>query len=133
MGLPSLAGVEALVHIHPVVRGLPIASFHCRVGFAPALCLAAALLDGTAKCPESLCPMSVFPHWGDVTPSPARTLLLGHRSYGLIRQSPLALLSFGLSLVQEVSAGCFQPLLPPGSLRCAFGNGTRKLVVKNDI
>src|SRR5712692_12075304 len=59
MGLPSLAGVEALVHIHPVVRGLPIASFHCRVGFAPALCLAAALLDGTAKCPESLCPMSV--------------------------------------------------------------------------
>src|SRR5712692_5749011 len=66
MGLPSLAGVEALVHIHPVVRGLPIASFHCRVGFAPALCLAAALLDGTAKCPESLCPMSVFPHWGDV-------------------------------------------------------------------
>src|SRR5712692_4309311 len=66
MGLPSLAGVEALVHIHPVVRGLPIASFHCRVGFAPALCLAAALLDGTVKCPESLCPMSVFPHWGDV-------------------------------------------------------------------
>ena len=29
------------------------------------------------------------------TPSPARTLLLGHRSYGLIRQSRLALLSFG--------------------------------------
>src|SRR5216684_3394165 len=66
MGLPSLAGVEALVHIRPDFRGLPIASFHCRVGFAPALCLTAALLDGTAKCPESLRPMSVLPHWGDV-------------------------------------------------------------------
>src|SRR5260370_42179053 len=64
MGLPSLAGVEALVHIHPVVRGLPIASFHYRVGFAPALCLAAALLDPTANCPHSLCPMSVFPPTG---------------------------------------------------------------------
>src|SRR5712692_6284512 len=121
MGLPSLAGVEALVHIHPVVRGLPIASFHCRVGFAPARCLAAALLDGTAKCPESLCPMAALPPTGETcTPSPARTLLLGHRSCGLIRQSRLALLSFGLSLVQEVSAGCFQPLLPPGSSRRYF-------------
>jgi hypothetical protein len=54
------------------------------------------------------------------TPSPARTLLLGHRSYGLIRQSRLALLSFGLSLVQEVFAGCYQPLLPPGSSRRYF-------------
>jgi hypothetical protein len=51
------------------------------------------------------------------TPSPARTLLLGHRSYGLIRQSRLALLSFGLSLVQEVFAGCYQPLLPSGPSR----------------
>jgi hypothetical protein len=54
---------------------------------------------------------------GACTPSPARTLLLGHRSYGLIRQSHLALLSFGLSPVQEVFAGCYQPLLPPGSSR----------------
>jgi len=84
----------------------------------PALCLTAALLDGTAKCPESLCPMSVLPLTGKTcTPSPARTLLLGHRSCGLIRQSRLALLSFGLSLVQEVCAGCYQPLLPPGSSR----------------
>jgi hypothetical protein len=82
----------------------------------PALCLTAALLDGTAKCPESLCPMSVLPPTGETyTPSPARTLLLGHRSYGLIRQSRLALLSFGLSLVQEVFAGCSQPLLPTGT------------------
>src|SRR5260370_16075098 len=76
MGLPSLAGVEALVHIHPVVRGLPIASFHCRVGFAPALCLAAALLDGTAKCPESLCPMAALPPLG----RRVRRLLRGHYS-----------------------------------------------------
>ena len=82
----------------------------------PALCLTAALLDGIAKCPESLCPMSVLPPTGETcTPSPARTLLLGHRSYGLIRQSRLALLSFGLSLVQEVFAGCSQPLLPTGT------------------
>src|SRR5712692_1673092 len=76
MGLPSLAGVEALVHIHPVVRGLPIASFHCSVGFTPALCLAATLLDGTAKCPESLCPMLVFPTSG----RRIHCLLRGHYS-----------------------------------------------------
>src|ERR1035437_3865913 len=41
-----------------------------------------------------------YPPIGETcTPSPARTLLLGHRSCGLIRQSRLALLSFGLSLV----------------------------------
>src|SRR5271170_1269792 len=43
----------------------------------PALCLTAALFDGTAKCPESLCPVSVLPPTGETcTPSPARTLLL---------------------------------------------------------
>lgn len=92
--------------------------FHCRVGFAPALCLTAALLDGTAKCPESLCPLSVLPP-------------LGRRVHHLLREryssviaptdsfaNPiLALLSFGLSLVPEVFAGCFQPLLPLGSSR----------------
>jgi hypothetical protein len=56
--------------------------------------------------------MTVLPHRGDVHPPPARTLLLGHRSYGLIRQSQMALLSFGLGLVQEVFAGCYQSLLP---------------------
>ena len=37
--------------------------------------------------------------------------------YGLIRQSPPAPLSFGLSLVRGVSAGCYQPLLPAGPSR----------------
>src|SRR5216684_6185045 len=69
----------------------------------------------SAQSPFAQCRYS--PTGETCTPSPARTLLLGHRSYGLIRQSRLALLSFGLSLVQEVSAGCFQPLLPPGSSR----------------
>ncbi len=58
-----------------------------------------------------------YPTGETCTPSPARTLLPGHRSYGLIRQSRLALPSFGLSLVQEVFAGCYQPLLPLGSSR----------------
>ena len=62
-----------------------------------------------------------FSHIGEVrTPPPARTLRLGHRSYGLIRQSRLALLAFGLSLVQEVFASCYQPLLPTGSSRHYF-------------
>jgi len=97
------------------------ALFHCSVGFTPALCLVATLLAGTAKCPESLCPMLVFLTSGRcATPPPARTLLLGHRSYGRIRQSRLALLAFGLSLVQEVFASCYQPLLPAGSSRHYF-------------
>ena len=70
----------------------------------------------SAQSPFAQC--QYYPPTGETcTPPPARTLLLGHRSCGLIRQSRLALLSFGLSLVQEVSAGCFQPLLPPGSSR----------------
>jgi hypothetical protein len=63
--------------MRPDFRGLPIASFHCRVGFAPALCLTAALLGGTAKCPESLCPMSVLPPTGETC---TRRLLRGHYS-----------------------------------------------------
>src|ERR1019366_2442357 len=74
-------------------------------------------IDKTAKCPESLCPVSALPLLEDVRSIPARTLLPGRRSYGLIRQSHLALLSFSLGLVQEVFAGCYQPLLPPGSSR----------------
>jgi hypothetical protein len=49
--------------------------------------------------------------------SPERALPLRHRSYGLTRQSLWALLSFGLSLVRGVLAGCYQPLLPTGPSR----------------
>jgi hypothetical protein len=48
---------------------------------------------------------------------PRKTLLLRPRSYGLMRRSHLALPSFGNCLVREVFAGCYQPLLPPGSSR----------------
>src|SRR6266446_6676299 len=65
--------------------------------------------NGTAKCPESLCRMSALPPSGRRGPPPARTLLPGHGSYGLIRQSRPALPYFGLSLVRGVSAGCYQP------------------------
>jgi hypothetical protein len=70
--------------------------------------------NGTTKCPESLCLMLALPLSGRRVPPPARSLLPGHGSYRLIRQSRSALPSFGLSLVRRVSAGCCQPLLPAG-------------------
>jgi len=73
--------------------------------------------NGTTKCPESLCPILALPLSGRRVPPPARTLLPGHGSYGLIRQSRSALPYFGLSLVRGVSAGCYQPLLPAGPSR----------------
>src|SRR5260370_5295349 len=73
--------------------------------------------NGTTKYPESLCLILALPLSGRREPPPARTLLLGHGSYRLIRQSRSALLSFGLSLVRGVSAGCDQPLLPAGPSR----------------
>jgi hypothetical protein len=71
----------------------------------------------TTKCPESLCQMSALPPSERRVPPPAGTLLPGPRSCGLIRRSRSALLSFGLSLVRGVSAGCYQPLLPAGASR----------------
>jgi hypothetical protein len=64
--------------------------------------------------------MSALPPSGRRRSSPARTLLPGHGSYGLIRQSRSALPYFGLSLVRGVSAGCYQPLLPAGLSRRYF-------------
>ena len=71
---PAWRGLSAGSHTPRLPRGLPIALFHCRVGFRPALCLTAALLDETAKCPESLRPMSVLPHWGDVYTVPCEDI-----------------------------------------------------------
>ena len=70
--------------------------------------------NGTTKYPESLCLILALPSSGRRVPPPAGTLLPGRGSYGLIRRSRSALLSFGLSLVRGVSAGCYQPLLPAG-------------------
>jgi hypothetical protein len=73
--------------------------------------------NGPAKCPESLCLMLALPSSGRRVPPPARTLLPGHGSYRLIRQSRWALPYFGLSLVPGISAGYYQPLLPTGPSR----------------
>jgi hypothetical protein len=43
--------------------------------------------NGTAKYPESLCLMLALPFSGRRVPPPARILLAGHSSYGLIRRS----------------------------------------------
>jgi hypothetical protein len=56
-----------------------------------------APVAGTTKCPVPLCPTSALPPSGRREPPPARTLLPGLRSYGHIRQSHVALLSFGSS------------------------------------
>ena len=72
---------------------------------------------GTTKYPESLCLISALPLSGRRESPPARTLLPGHGSYGLMRRSRSTLPSFGLSLVRGVSAGCYQPLLPAGPSR----------------
>ncbi len=61
--------------------------------------------------------MSALPPSGRRVPPPPRTLLLVHRSYRLMRQSRVALLYFGFSLVRGVFAGCYQPLLLPGFSR----------------
>jgi hypothetical protein len=54
-----------------------------------------APIVGTTKCPESLCLTTVLPSAGRRVPPPPRTLLPVPRSYGLMRQSRVALLYFG--------------------------------------
>jgi len=72
---------------------------------------------GTTKYPESLCLISALPLSGRRKSPPARTLLPGHGSYGLMRRSHPALLCFSRSFVRGVFAGCYQPLLPAGPSR----------------
>jgi hypothetical protein len=114
---PAWRGLSAGSHT-PHFRGLPIASFHLMRQLIASSVSGCRAADETTKCPESLCPMSILKlHRGDLPRSPPRTLLLGHRSYGLMRQSQVTLPYFGLSLVRGVFAGCYQPLLPPGPSR----------------
>jgi hypothetical protein len=75
---------------------------------------------GTTKYPESLCQISALPLSGRRESPPARTLLPGHGSYGLMRQSLPAPLCFSRSFVRGVFAGCYQPLLPAGPSRRYF-------------
>ena len=97
MSLPLRPEVQALVRVRPVIEEFA-PSFVPGPGYG--LCARfyqaePAPVVGTTKCPESLCLMSALPPSGRRVPPPPRTLLLGLRSYRLMRQSRVALLSFG--------------------------------------
>jgi hypothetical protein len=85
IGLPTFGEAKALVRIHPFLRGLPTASFHHMRRLNAGSVSDHRADDGTAKRPESLCPVPVL--LGNRVPTPERTLLLRPRSYGLMRQS----------------------------------------------
>ena len=98
MSLPLRPEVQVLVHVRPDVEefapsfvpgpGCGLYARFCQAEPAPVV--------GTTKCPESLCLMLALPPSGRRVPPPPRSLLLGLRSYKLIRQSRVALLYFGL-------------------------------------
>ena len=81
----------------PPLNGLLMTSFLAlaTVWYARFYQAEPAPVVGTTKCPESLCLMSVLPPSGRRVPSPLKALPLIHRSYGLMRQSRVALLYFG--------------------------------------
>jgi hypothetical protein len=119
MSLPLRPEVQVLAHIRPVFKEFAhnfVPGPGC--GWCARFYQAEPVpVVGTTKCPESLCLMSALPPSGRRVPPPPRTLLLVHRSYRLMRQSRVALLDFGFSLVRGVFAGCYQPLLLPGFSR----------------
>jgi hypothetical protein len=97
MSLPLRPEVQALVRIRPVVEWFapsfvpgPGCGLYARFYQAKP-----APVVGTTKCPESLCLMLALPPSGRRVPPPPRTLLPVPHSYGLMRQSRVALLSFG--------------------------------------
>ena len=94
VSLPVFDEVKALVRIRPVFSGLPTASLHLMRRLIAGSVPGYRAADGTAKCPESLCPVPVLPLLGNRVPTPERTLLLRLRSYELMRQSHLTLPSF---------------------------------------
>ena len=113
---PASRGLSAGSHT-PGFRGLPTASSHRMRRLDAGSESGHHAAHETAKCPESLRPISVMPQSGSCIPPPQRALPLRHRYYGLMRQSLLVLLSFGLSLVRGVFAGCYQPRLPAAPSR----------------
>ena len=94
---PSATKFKRWCTYTPPANGLLILSFLAltAVWYARFYQAEPAPVVGTTKCPESLCLMLALPPSGRRTSSPARTLLLGHRSYRLIRQSHVALPYFG--------------------------------------
>ena len=83
----------------PPLNGLLMTSFLslATVWYARFYQAEPAPVVGTTKCPGPLCLMLALPSSGKRASFPARTLLLGHRSYRPIRQTRWALLSFGYS------------------------------------
>src|SRR5215831_10268655 len=83
----------------PPLHGLLMTSFLslATVWYARFYQAEPAPVVGTTKCPGPLCLMLALPSSGKRASFPARTLLLGHRSYRPIRQTRWALLSFGYS------------------------------------
>ena len=97
MSLPLRPEVQALVRIRPVFQEFArsfVPSPGCGL-YARFYQAEPVPVVGTTKCPESLCQMLALPPSGRRVPPPPRTLLLGLRSYGLMRQSRVALLDFG--------------------------------------
>jgi hypothetical protein len=124
MSLPLRPEVQALVRVRPVVEEFahnfvpgPGCGWCARFYQAEP-----APVVGTTKCPESLCLMLALPPSERRVPPPPRTLLLVHRSYGLMRQSRVALLDFGFwprswSLRRLLPAPAATGILPTLSLQ----------------
>src|SRR5260221_9318236 len=98
MSLPIHHEVQALVRVRPVCAWFahsfvpsPCCGLYARFYQAEP-----APVVGNTKGPESPCLMLELPSSGRRVPPPPRTLLPDLRSYGLMRQSRVALPSFGL-------------------------------------
>ena len=117
MSLPLRREVQALVRIRPDCKWFALSLVPSHASAYVGSVSDHRAENGTTEYPESLCLILALPPSGRREPPPARTLLPGPSSYRLIRRSRSALLSFGLSLVRGVSAGCYQPLLPAGPSR----------------
>jgi hypothetical protein len=121
MSLSLRPEVQALVRVRPVVEEFArnfVSSPGCGL-YARFYQAKPAPVVGTTKCPESLCLMLALPPSGRRGPPPPRSLLLGLRSYGLMRQSRVALLYFGHLASSSPSPGPQRigfPLLPAKQL-----------------
>ena len=121
---PSATKFKRWCTYTPPANGLLILSFLAltAVWYARFYQAEPAPVVGTTKCPGPLCLMLALPSSGKRASFPARTLLLGHRSYRPIRQTRWALLSFGYSprsrnLCRLLPAPAATGILPTLSLR----------------
>jgi hypothetical protein len=121
MSLSLRPEVQALVRVRPVFEEFARSFAGCGL-YARFYQAEPAPVVGTTKCPESLCLTLVLPSSGRRVPPPPRTLLPVPRSYGLMRQSRVALLYFGFwpcswSLRRLLPAPAATGILPTLSLQ----------------